>query len=44
VPLAELVGSLLCDSEELCDVNEPQEILGQGYSQPRPSLSLPSKS
>jgi hypothetical protein len=41
---AELVGPLLGDSEELCDVHDPQEVLGQGYSQPRPSLSLPSKS
>ncbi len=36
---AELVGSLLGDSEELCNVDEPQEVLGQGYSQPEPSLS-----
>lgn len=35
---AELVGPLLGDSEELCDVDEPQEVLGQG-SQPEPSLS-----
>ena len=35
---AELVGSLLGDSEELCNVDEPQEVLAQG-SQPEPSLS-----
>jgi hypothetical protein len=36
---AELVGALLGDAEEPSNIDEPQQILAQDYSQPEPLLS-----